>query len=101
MAKRHDNIYLKYSCLILSNISGNDMPVSKSYFQMVSSADKKSLYAIGGASGKESGKEIYKFSCTGSINNCQWQKSNTALKYGRYSFVAIPIPNSLADKLCN
>ena len=75
------------------------MPVTKYYFQMVSSAGKKSLYAIGGAGSNN--KEIYKFSCTGSINNCEWQKSSTALKYGRKSFVAIPIPNALADKLCN
>ena len=77
------------------------MPVTNFYFQMVSSADKKSLYAIGGlGSNNDSPKEIYKFSCTGSINNCQWQKSDTTLKYGRHRFVAIPIPTFLADKLC-
>ena len=75
------------------------MPVTKYYFQMVETLDKTALYAIGGSSSNS--KEIYKFSCSGAINTCKWTKSNTALKYGRWNFVAIPIPNSLADKLCN
>ena len=75
------------------------MPVTKYYFQMVETLDKTALYAIGGSGSNN--EEIYKFSCSGAINTCKWTKSNTALKYGRWNFVAIPIPNSLADKLCN
>jgi len=76
-----------------------DLPVDKSYFQMVSSPDKKALYAISGYTGSYS-KDIYKFQCTGDINTCRWTKSETTLRFGRSRFVAIPIPNSLADKLC-
>ena len=64
---------------------------------MVSSKDKKTLYAIGGYG---SSQEIYKSQCNGDINTCKWTKSNTALKYGRGDFVAMSIPNFLADNLC-
>ena len=74
-----------------------DLPVAKSHFQLVSSTDKKTLYAIGGYYKENS---IYKFHCTGAIDTCKWTKSETTLRLGRSSFVAIPIPNSLADKLC-
>ena len=77
-------------------ISGQDLPVQRYSHEMVSSPDKKSVYLIGGYSNKE----IYKFSCTGAINTCKWTKSKTELKYERKNFVAIPIPNYLADKLC-
>ena len=73
------------------------MPNGSYSHEMVSSSDKKSVYLIGGISNK---KNIFKFSCTGAINTCKWTKSKTALKDGRSNFVAIPIPNYLADKLC-
>jgi len=76
-----------------------DLPVDKREFQMVSSPDKKALYAIGGWDGSYR-NEIYKFHCSDSIQTCRWTKSKTTLRYGRSYFVAIPIPNSLADKLC-
>ena len=88
-----------YLPLIFICISGDDLPVTKFYFQMVETLDKTAVYAIGGDG--DNPKDIYKFSCSGAINTCKWTKSNTALKYGRWNFVAIPIPNSLADKLCN
>ena len=89
-----------FVCLITFHyISGDDFdfPVSKYDFQMVSSPDKKTLYAIGGYG---SSKEIYKSQCNGDINSCKWIKSNTELKNGRGDFVAMSIPNSLADNLC-
>ena len=75
---------------------------------MVSSPDKKALYAIaGGFDGHFDGhstltysNDIFKFHCTGDINTCRWTKSETTLRFGRMAFVAIPIPNSLAEKLC-
>ena len=77
------------------------MPVSRSGHQMVASPDKKTLYAIGGDH-RYGGphREVYKFYCTSDINSCKWAKTNIVLKYGRRNFVAFPIPNSLADKLC-
>ena len=67
---------------------------------MVSSPDKKALYAIGGWDGSDETNDIYKLHCIDSIQTCRWTKSKTILRYGRDDFVAIPIPNSLADKLC-
>ena len=77
---------------------GPNMMVGKYHHQMVSSPDKKVLYALGGANDK---KGIYKLTCSGAINTCRWTKTRTSLKYGRQDFVAIPIPNTLANKLCN
>merc|ERR1712062_375941 len=80
---------------------GEDLPVSKSGFQMVSSADKKALYTVGGDSGiPSSANSIFKFHCPGDINTCRWTKSETTLRFGRDAFVAFRIPNSLAEKLC-
>ena len=67
---------------------------------MVSSQDKKALYAIGGYDGSRRTNDIYKFHCPGDINTCKWTKSETTLRFGRNDFVAIPIPDSLAEKLC-
>ena len=69
------------------------MPIGKVNHEMVSSPNKKSLYSIGGRGAN------LKFICTGAINTCKWTKIKGKLKRGR--FVAIPIPNSLANKLCN
>ena len=90
--------------IIFHNFSENDFefPVDKNRFQMVSSPDKKALYAIGGANGyNDNTNDIYKFHCSGTISTCKWTKSETTLRIGRSSFVAIPIPNVLADKLCS
>ena len=67
---------------------------------MVSSPDKKTLYAIGG-DGSGSNKDVYKSDCNGAIGTCKWIKSNTELTYGRSNFVAMSIPNSLADQICH
>jgi len=78
-----------------------DLPVSKMSFQMVSSPDKKALYSIGGYNFDSGNRNsIYKFQCSSDINTCRWTKSETTLRYGRENFVAISIPNSLAEKLC-
>ena len=87
--------------MIIFYISGGDdfdLPVSKSHFQMISSADKKTLYSIGGYYNGQN--DVYKLHCTGDINTCRWTKSETTLRIRRVNFVAIPIPNSLAVKLC-
>merc|ERR1711860_238141 len=78
-----------------------DLPVDKRRFTMVSSPDKKAVYAIGGWDGSNYSNDIYKFHCSDSIQTCRWTKSKTTLRFGRDLFVAISIPNSLADKLCN
>ena len=44
-----------------------DLPVGRSSFQMVSSPDKKALYAIGGYDNGVGKNDIYKFHCTGAI----------------------------------
>ena len=77
-----------------------DLPFSLSYFQMVASPDKKSLYAIGGHGEHRIRNEIYKFHCPGAIETCKWTKTDTTLRDKRREFVAIPIPQSLAEKLC-
>ena len=67
---------------------------------MVSSPDKKALYAISGSDDNfDSTNDIFKFHCPGDINTCRWTESKTTLR-GRKDFVAISIPNSLAEKLC-
>ena len=67
---------------------------------MVASADKQHLYMIGNW---EYGHqhEIYRFSCNGNINDCEWAKIETELANGRFHFVAFPLPNAFVNKVCH
>merc|ERR1711862_430863 len=61
---------------------GPNLPVNMADHEMVSSSNNQDLYTFGnGYSGNK--KDIFKFSCSGNINSCQWTKSNLKLKYGR------------------
>jgi len=73
-----------------------DLPVKISDHEIV--ASKGNLYTIGSSFNN---KDIYKFACTNSITNCSWTKIPTQLQYGRRQTVAMPIPDALANKLCN
>ena len=95
------SIFVYLIILHYISVDDFDLPVHKRYFQMVSSPDKKALYAIGGRDGNgDNNNDIFKFHCPGDINTCRWTKSETTLSFGRRDFVAIPIPNSLAEKFC-
>ena len=84
MAKRSKNYEFYYF-----SDSSWDLPLALGYFQMVQS--ENNLYAIGIS-------EIYKFSCAGdNLASCQWSSLGMpSLKYGRYAFVAMAIPDALA-----
>ena len=75
------------------------MPVNLAQAQMVASPKKDVLYTIGNEYVPHR-NEIYKFSCSGDIETCQWSKVNIELKYGMTWPVAFWIPDDLADKLC-
>ena len=77
-------------------ILGVDLPVNIQEHEIV--ASKGNLYTIGNLF---SPKDIYKFECTNSITDCSWTKIPTQLQYGRYWTVAMPIPDELANALCN
>ena len=82
-------------------ILGVDLPVSYlSNSEMVASNDNKVLYTIGNG-WSDLNKNIFKFECTNSITNCSWTKIETKLQYGRGYTVAIPLPDSMANKLCD
>ena len=82
-------------------ILGVDLPVSYlSNSEMVASNDNKVLYTIGNG-WSDLNKNIFKFSCTNSITNCSWTEIETKLQYGRGLTVAIPLPDSMANKLCD
>ena len=81
-------------------ILGVDLPVLIYGHEIVASKDNKVLYTIGNSYSSDD-KDIYKFTCTNSITNCSWTKVPTQLQYGRYYSVAMTIPDTLADKLCN
>ena len=43
---------------------------------------------------------IFKFECGETLESCQWIKMKQSLKFARRSHVAIPIPDSLAEEIC-
>ena len=76
------------------------LPVPMLDHQMVSSPDKKSVYTIGNEHSQYD-KDIYRYSCpTKDIRQCQWNKIETKLKYGRERLVAFGIPKSLSQRIC-
>ena len=79
-------------------ILGVDLPVRLAEHEIVASNDNKYLYTIGNY---YSPNDIYRFTCTNSITNCSWTKVPTQLQYGRKETVAMTIPDTLANKLCN
>ena len=88
-------IFLLILCIYL----GPNLPVNMAEHEMVASPNNQVLYTFG--NDYHPREDIYKFSCSGNINLCQWTKSNLKLKYGRKASVAFRIPDSLANKLCN
>ena len=75
-----------------------DLPVEIFGHEIVASKDNKVLYTIG--NGYSSNRnDIFKFACTNSITNCSWTHTSTSLQYGRGFAVAIPLPDSIANKL--
>ena len=95
-----------HCCYYLSNdskdetdvfILGVNLPVRHAFHEIVASKDNKVLYTIG--KWLMDIKDIFKFECTNSITNCSWTKIETKLQYGRWGTVAIPLPESMANKL--
>ena len=86
---RHDTIF---------HILGADLPISIGGHQVMASSDKQALYTIGNTDSDF--KDLYKYSCNGTINDCKWMEMDLKLKYGRYSTVVMQIPNELVNKLC-
>ena len=76
-----------------------DLPVRIWGHEIVASNDNKYLYTIGNFHSANN-KDIFKFACTNSITDCSWTKIETKLQYGRYNTVAIPLRDSMANKLC-
>ena len=68
--------------------------------QMVASSEKDILYTIGNGFSSDLSNEIYKFSCSGGIETCEWSTMNFELKYGMFWTVAFLIPDDLAYKFC-
>ena len=85
--------------LILCMYLGPNLPVGMAEHEMVASPNNQVLYTFGNYYGGNN-KDIFKFSCSGNINSCQWTKTNLKLKYGREESVAFRIPDALANKLC-
>ena len=77
--------------------AGTDLPIGHHDFQLMASTDKLHLYTIGN---ERSGKDIYQFSCTDSINDCRWAKTETETKHTIFNLVAMTMPNASANKLC-
>ena len=79
-------------------ILGTDLPISISGHQVVTSSDKQVLYTVGQTN--LDFKYIFMHSCNGTLDNCKWETADVKLQYGRYSAVAMLMPDELINKLC-
>ena len=83
-------------------ILGVNFPVQLLGHAIVASKGNTVLYTIGNNYPYVSNADdIYKFECTDSITNCSWTKIPTKLQHARRFLVAFPIPEGLANKICN
>ena len=80
---------------------GPFLPMRLHEHNLVASMDKQFLYAIVNGFMNENSGLIFKLSCCGDINKCEWTKITTRLnRYGSMQSVPMTIPNTLADILC-
>ena len=67
---------------------------------MVASEDSKAVYITGGI-GSENDGELIELKCSGSTpNTCAFKPSATTNRVDRHGQIALPITDSLANKLC-
>lgn len=67
---------------------------------MVASEDSKAVYVTGGI-GRRNYGQLIELVCSGSTpDTCAFQPSTTNNRVNRNSHIALPITDSLADKLC-
>ena len=67
---------------------------------MVASEDSTAVYVTGGEGRQNNGKLI-EMKCSGSTpDTCAFKPSATTNRVNRYGHIALPITDSLANKLC-
>lgn len=74
-------------------ISGPDLPIQLREFSMVSFND--TVVAIGGKSFGYNSNSLFKLVCSDQI--CEWKEMSQKLRTGRFGFVAMLIPEEMAD----
>ena len=74
------------------------MPYKLSGHKMVASEDSKAVYITGG---RKNNGELIEMKCSGSTpDTCTFKPSSTTNRVGRFGHIALPITESLANKLC-
>ena len=80
------------------------MPISMHQHNMITTPDGKAVLVIGGDPYPDSNTvkhdKIYELQCTSGLKTCKWITLEQKLKYARESFIAMFIPDSLANDLC-
>ena len=77
------------------------MPHPLSSHRMVASEDPKAVYVTGGWPRQNNG-ELIEMKCSGSTpDTCAFKPSATTNRVDRWGHIALPITESLANKLCS
>ena len=89
-------------CTYLFFLKGRKTPDGYRYLRYLTLVviNDSDVYIIGGYHGSQV-KSIFKFECGETLESCQWVRMKQALKFARRSHVAFPIPDSLANEICN
>ena len=67
---------------------------------MVASEDSKAVYVTGGGGQRNNG-QLIEMKCSGSTpDTCAFEPAATTNRVDRYAHIALPITESLANKLC-
>ena len=68
---------------------------------MVASEDSKAVYVTGGYGIDQNNGELLEMKCSGSTpDTCAFKPSATTNRVDRHGQIAMPITDSLANKLC-
>ena len=80
---------------------GPDLPYKLDFHRMVASEDLETIYITGGSKALENG-EILQLQCSGSTpDTCSFATLTLDFDVIRFAHIALPVSNTLADKLCN
>ena len=76
------------------------MPYPLAYHSMVAGEGSKAVFVTGGWERQNDG-ELIEMKCSGSTpDTCAFKPSATTNRIDRYGHIALPITESLANKLC-
>ena len=102
---QHTTEYLKLDKDDAEWKAGPDLPIGMREMRVIPSRNGKTLFLVGGRKGPEFNdyiEEIHQLVCEGNkVRSCQWVDTGVKIEQPRRGHQVFPIPESMANELCN